>query len=145
MCLRRSNIVFEGIRHYVQQDKKGKTAASKVVFDIFNNYRRRYFLHIFAFQKAVPILFGEFFPVKNFHTFSPENKISFTLARFLLWVGKDVSFLQKNKLCDWKCGCLSTLYTTYCISRTYRSFTKTFSNLHENKSENVKKSDVNSR
>ena len=35
-----SDIVFEGVRRYVRQGKIDETGASKILFDIFNNYRR---------------------------------------------------------------------------------------------------------
>ena|GEM_PF-3492802 len=35
-----SDIVFEGIRHYAQQCKKGEIVGSNILFDIFNTYRR---------------------------------------------------------------------------------------------------------
>ena len=76
--------MFEGVGHSVWQGKTDETGASSILFDNFNSYRRPSFSHIFALSGAVPHLFCKFFPVKNFHTFSPENKISFTLARFLL-------------------------------------------------------------
>ena len=57
--------------------------ASNMLFDIFNTHILGRILHILALSEAVPHLFGEFSRVKIFHSFSEQEKILTSLARFL--------------------------------------------------------------
>ena len=61
--------MFGRVGHHVLQGKIVETGASKMVFDNFNSCCRLGFLHIFTISTTVPHLFGDFFPVKNFHIF----------------------------------------------------------------------------
>ncbi|GEM_PF-4152879 len=86
-----SNTLFEDAKHSVWGSRtqcfagqKDEIAASKILFDNFNNYPRADFSQTFTLPEPIPHLFCNFFSVKNFHTFSTRNKILFTLAHFLL-------------------------------------------------------------
>ena len=85
------NTLFDDAKHSVWDSQtqcfasqNTQISASKILFDIFNTYRRPDFSQLFTLLATVPHLFCNFFPVKIFHHFSTRNKILTSLARFLL-------------------------------------------------------------
>ena len=89
-------------------------SASNMLFDDFSTHVSARFLHIFTVSWAVPHLFGQFFRVKNFHTFSPRKKILTSLARFLQ--GKKTSAMKST------ITAMQKLLSMRCIDKYLRIF-----------------------